>query len=159
MSYMLELMYSMGLRTLYHRFTLSVEHDYLPSKSATINIEVICESSYNYTRFKITASLDEYKEETSCLVDPFSRRDVDLSVEDGIIKACEHVTLKYLQGIFHIQPETLEEAERLKNDQKYNENIRKVREIMEVINEQVVNSSDVKKLCPYLYSKFVFKRR
>jgi hypothetical protein len=93
------------------------------------------------------------------LVDPFSRRDVDLSVEDGIIKACEHVTLKYLQEIFHIQPETLEEAERLKNDQKYNENIRKVREIMEVINEQVVNSSDVKKLCPYLYSKFVFKRR
>jgi hypothetical protein len=156
---MLELMYSMGLRTLYHRFTLSVEHDYLPSKSATINIEVICESSYTYPRFKITASLDEYKEETSCLVDPFSRRDVDLSVEDGIIKVCEHVTLKYLQGIFHIQPEKLEEVERLKNDQKYNENIRKVREIMEVINEQVVNSSDVKKLCPYLYSKFVLKRR
>jgi hypothetical protein len=48
---------------------------------------------------------------------------------------------------------TLEEIEKCKEDKDYNEKIAKVGEIMKEIEREVINSSEVKKLFPTLYSE------
>jgi hypothetical protein len=60
---------------------------------------------------------------------------------------------QYLQERFYNPPKTLDEAEKLKEDKEYNEKIEKVREIMKIARDKVVNSDDIRNLCPTLYSE------
>ena len=146
-------MYNMGLQNLSHSFSLSIKHESLPEE-VRINIEVVCNASFTSSpNFKIKASLDKYKVETGCLAYLDNRRNIDYSVRDEIIRACIEVMSHYLQERFYNPPKTLEEAEKLKEDKEYNEKIAKVREIMKIVRDKVVNSDDVRNLCPTLYSE------
>jgi len=157
MSYMLDIMYDMGLQNLSHSFPLSIKHESLPEE-VKINIRVEVEgmvSNYSYPRLIITASLDEYKEKTSYIAyyivyDLDNKREIDFSVRNKIIEVSKNLMGKYLER-FYKMPNTLEEIEKCKEDEDYNEKIAKVGEIMKEIEKNVINSSEVKKLFPTLY--------